>query len=1511
MNTIQKLVTIGEDNTLIWYQKGEWVSDLGNVVTIDPDRGIYINGVPVDGGGGGAIPPILTPDKVFIENGGKTVTITAQDGFVVNGVGATTVNDGGVKISNGGTLAIGGATLGAPLLSMLQATNNTTTGNIVLDATKSLVIGGQTLTRNKLISLTTDIPSQIGVLDTKVLDLEGEVTTLTPLKGRVTALEVKDVAHESRLSALEAADGAIDLRVSTVETGLTAEMASLVALTGKVDDNEAMASAGITTLNGKIVDLEDKVQLNTGRITAVGGVAGDAVAAAAAANTAAVSAQGTADTALATANLAQGTADASKVAADAAEANALTALTGATGAQTTADRAEGKAEAAQITADLALTGATGAQTAADRAEGKADSAQTTADRAEGKADSAQTTADSAEGKATAAQTTADAAKITADASKIAADAAEGNALTALAAATMAQNTADAASDDIVTLKSTDVAFDGRITALENGSGGEPVVLPFYAKTTGIDFGEGNVTIGNNTITAGTGSKILLGATQAVSLESTGALKLGPTGTLAVGNTTLNSTGGLNLGFGGEVNIGTSGVVIGGDNSSMVLGTGGTLRLGSATLSENGIATCNQLASIAEVEPTNSDRMMLYTPSGFGYGNLPLSFFQNPEWVTPSGPTFPDPTLGETNLRKSILTLDGAALTQQGIKAAQDLSNDIRTAFLPGMVFATRDETTGQIRTTTLPTYITDTGVTFGSNTIGPEQTETLVDITALTSESTNTNYVSYNPTTHKFGYQAKPTFIDTVNNVVGNMGGTTGATEAYLTRNGVTFGSATTFEPLENTCYGSTALTVVDRTQGTVGQRKRAEFGANGIVLSNPLATSLDDPETITLNRERLALLQRIASIDVIASPDVAPTSTKRMLVGDKVTGAYSYATAPVLPDYIKPSSLVMGTDAGDISVNKTNITATTGSGIVTTLTAAGITSVLGNKATNVGPTNINVSIGMYAIDINPTFITFRDSASETNLTKDNVEYLKNNFINAANAGAITDVDADGAIRFLAGPATGTAPKKFLLVPKSYSWLKDTNITASVTENGITRSNVFDKNGIVISNKNSISSSSDTSATITPSFIRMDNNTYSMYYGPTGISSTISSQIDPVYGSGVVSLEHRGMGAAAALGVDAFTPYNDVGVNYLTVAKNEGTKVQYKYLKVSDVIPSFNGAVIEPKRNPTAIISPNAGAGARAAVLDAAGLSFPANGALLPVDAANAPHDDTTYNSKFMRIGNAESRRTTITERDIKIVDGVTNVIIDKDRLSFERSYIRTDVYHGSISFSSNSAPTEYLGYSNFDEAKARMVSSIYDGLYTITSGKYNMIVNSNGTTKTFSYQKYISHGTYHRFPLRLPNGAPESKNAINAFTTGNTSLGIHKVSGELRAKFVTFAGEIKTIPFASFSRLFLDFDFIDSDEGFSSETNRYVFLSPEFLVTDTVEFVRYHPHATEGVGHSFNVTIKLCTISQSHTINNFSIPVLEIENSSADDVRGIVEITITRPSLYDPIVPESVISTR
>jgi hypothetical protein len=99
------------------------------------------------------------------------------------------------------------------------------------------------------------------------------------------------------------------------------------------------------------------------------------------------------DTAIATANTAQSTADDAAAAAAAAQSTADGAVSAAAAAQSTANDAETDAAAAQSTADGAQTAANTAQSTADSAASAAAAAQSTADDAETDAVAAQATAD--------------------------------------------------------------------------------------------------------------------------------------------------------------------------------------------------------------------------------------------------------------------------------------------------------------------------------------------------------------------------------------------------------------------------------------------------------------------------------------------------------------------------------------------------------------------------------------------------------------------------------------------------------------------------------------------------------------------------------------------------------------------------------------------------------------------------------------------------------------------------------------------------------------------------------------------------------------------------------------------------------------------------------------------------------------------------------------------------------------------------------------------------------------
>ncbi len=1539
MNTIQKLVTIGDDGNLIWHQKGSWVSPTGNTITIDPDAGIDRNGIPIGGGGTGPIPPILTPDKVVLTDGDKTATLTGQDGLVVTKTpgGTTTVTDTGVKISAGGSLGIGTATLGAPLLAMLQGTHNTSTGNLVLGTTKSLQVGDQSLTRTGLVALNSGIPSQLGVLDNKVTTLEGTVSGLTPLTGKVAALEGTVASHETRISALEATDGTFGGRLDDVELGLDAETTRVTALIGRVDTVEATSSAGIATLTTSVGALDTEVQFFTSKVTAVEGVANDATTAAATAQNAADAAQNDATAALAAATTAGNSATAALAAATTASSDATAAKGDATAALTAANAAQGDATAALTAANTAQGDATTALSAANTAQGDATAAQSAASAAQGDATTALANAATALSAATAAQGDATAALATATTASDNATAAKGDATAALNAATGADAKATAAQADIVIMKGVDTAFDGRITALENSSGGAPVVLPFYAKTANIDFGAGNTFINEANVTLGDTGKVSLGAAGAVSLDSTGNLELGANGNIACGQASLSKTGLLSLGAGGgilsgdgtSISTGTASAFAFGDSSNLTfgsagtidMGVGGTISINSSSMGEAGVTAARLLGDAAQVVPGANHRVLLYNPTAtprMDYSSLPLTSFANPTWVEATRGFFPDAVLGDTIFQKSILTLDGSQLLKAGVDAVAEIVAGVAVPYTNNLDFLVKDAT-GAIKKTTLPSYLGATGIDFGAGaTIDSVGAETVGNLAALPGDGASANYVVYNTGTKKYGYTPKPSFVDTVNNVVGNMGNTGDSTEAYLGRKGLTFGSATLFEPLENTCYGDTALTVVDRTQGTVGQRRRAEFGANGITLSNPLATSIDNPATITLDRAKLALLQRIATSDVISTPDAAATTTQRALVGDKVSGVFSYVTVPTVPDYVKPTSLVMGPDPGDITIGKTSVTATA-AGVTTLLNTTGLVVSSAAATTTLNTNYVGNTKGTLSVNVYGDYIAFKNGASNTYLTKVDVDSLKANFTGAANAATITDVDSGGDIRFLTGPAIGTAAKKWLAVPKSYAWLGNNDITASKTVSNLVETGKFEATGATFSKVDGGNPYGATSVAIGNNQVKVDSYNFSAIYGPSGPVLSLSGAPDPVYGSGAKTLAYRAAGAAIELGKNVDTVFANPGVDYLTVAKNTGTRVEYNYQKVGDVLPVMNGAVIEPKRNPAAIIAPSIGS-AKPAVLDAGGLSFPLDGNPLADGATSAPHDGTTYNSDFVRIGNFGPGLDTLVlqKHMIQLYDNMSDppkVHIDKNRIEIGTATDSASMSNIGLAFFSDALSTEFPGSSSIGYIHTKMVNSIYTNMASLSTGKkYTMMVDNTTITKQFYYPQYVSPGFYHRFPLSAPNGLATSADTINLFSVGNTTSGVYNDTGVLKANFNTFKGNLKVIPFSTSTKLFLDLNFTDGVAYVAASSTRYLFLSNNFTTTDTLKFIRYHRHSTEAASQdtkTFALSIVPCTIVQTNTANNFVQMMMRIIAPTGSTFRGVLEIVVERPSIYDPVVPDNVVSTK
>lgn len=241
--------------------------------------------------------------------------------------------------------------------------------------------------------------------------------------------------------------------VADVEASITSLTAQVENISGKLD-NEIARSTGVDKTHS-----EDIAQLKTdvgNRVTTtdfeefktLNKQAIDQVASAAAtADAKAVTAQQTAEAALANAATADDKAQAAQQAAEAAQETANTALENA-------NTADDKAEAAQSTADIALANAA-------TADGKAVAAQQVAEAADAKAVTANTKAETADGKAEAAQDTADAAQqaaATADGKAVTAqqtaNAAQQAAENADAKAAAAQTSADTANSGIDTINST-------------------------------------------------------------------------------------------------------------------------------------------------------------------------------------------------------------------------------------------------------------------------------------------------------------------------------------------------------------------------------------------------------------------------------------------------------------------------------------------------------------------------------------------------------------------------------------------------------------------------------------------------------------------------------------------------------------------------------------------------------------------------------------------------------------------------------------------------------------------------------------------------------------------------------------------------------------------------------------------------------------------------------------------------------------------------------------------------
>jgi hypothetical protein len=278
-----------------------------------------------------------------------------------------------------------------------------------------------------------------------------QTTADTAKTNAATAQTAADTAKTNAATAQTTADTA-KTNAATAQTA--ANTAQTTANTAKTDAATASAAAadaaGIANGKGKVIyataaptaaadknannlwiDISGSPAKNqpyrwsgAAWVAVTDKAATDAAASAATAQTAAATAQTTADTAKTNAATAQTAANTAQTTADTAKTNAATAQTAANNAKAAADAAQTTANAAKTAAATAQTTADAAKTAAATAQTAANNAATAAQTAANAAAAAQTTATAAKTAAATAQTTADAAKTAAaSASTAAADAA--------------------------------------------------------------------------------------------------------------------------------------------------------------------------------------------------------------------------------------------------------------------------------------------------------------------------------------------------------------------------------------------------------------------------------------------------------------------------------------------------------------------------------------------------------------------------------------------------------------------------------------------------------------------------------------------------------------------------------------------------------------------------------------------------------------------------------------------------------------------------------------------------------------------------------------------------------------------------------------------------------------------------------------------------------------------------------------------------------------------------------
>ena len=209
------------------------------------------------------------------------------------------------------------------------------------------------------------------------------------------------------------------------EAQAAAEAASLQAQTAGEQANAASLQA------------QAAAKAQTAAVTAQG-KAETAQAAAEAAKAAAVTAQGKAEIAQAAAEAAKAAAVTAQGKAEAAEQEATSKTSEAVAAKEAAVEAQGKTETARTAAEAAKKEALAAQAAAEAAKAAAVTAQGKAVTAQGKAETAQAAAEAAKAAAVTAQGKAETVKAAAEAAKAAAVTAQGKAENAQAAAEAAK-----------------------------------------------------------------------------------------------------------------------------------------------------------------------------------------------------------------------------------------------------------------------------------------------------------------------------------------------------------------------------------------------------------------------------------------------------------------------------------------------------------------------------------------------------------------------------------------------------------------------------------------------------------------------------------------------------------------------------------------------------------------------------------------------------------------------------------------------------------------------------------------------------------------------------------------------------------------------------------------------------------------------------------------------------------------------------------------------------------------